>query len=144
MEQQLTALDAEQKASFGALAQDAKFGDEKTLQGIFHTNAMVHGSGQSIFPISSRINHGCDANAVYKFNANIGRVTIHASRDIAAGDEICIYCGDDGADPFLEVRLCGESPALTSSIYAHAESKQHTSTGRALAPTAASVNIHAN
>ena len=48
--------------------------------------AMDHDTG--IFPLASRINHSCTPNALFKWNSNIQRETIHAIVDIAKGTEI--------------------------------------------------------
>ena len=53
--------------------------------------AMDHDTG--IFLQASRINHSCTPNALFKWNANIERETVHAIVDIPAGKEIeTSYC----------------------------------------------------
>lgn len=53
--------------------------------------AMDHDTG--IFLVASRINHSCTPNALFKWNANIRRETVHAIVDIPAGTEIeTSYC----------------------------------------------------
>lgn len=53
--------------------------------------AMDHDTG--IFLLASRINHSCTPNALFKWNANIRRETVHAIVDIPAGTEIeTSYC----------------------------------------------------
>jgi len=53
--------------------------------------AMDHDTG--IFLEASRINHSCTPNALFKWNANIQRETVHAIVDIPAGTEIeTSYC----------------------------------------------------
>ena len=70
------------------------FEDEETRElGIFRTNALPLGSGSStggIFVESSRINHSCIHNAQNTWNENLGKLTIHAMRDIDEGEEITI------------------------------------------------------
>lgn len=53
--------------------------------------AMDHDTG--IFLVASRINHSCTPNALFKWNANIQRETVHAIVDIPADTEIeTSYC----------------------------------------------------
>jgi len=53
--------------------------------------AMDHDTG--IFLVASRINHSCTPNALFKWNGNIQRETVHAIVDIPAGTEIeTSYC----------------------------------------------------
>lgn len=53
--------------------------------------AMDHDTG--IFLVASRINHSCTPNALFKWNVNIQRETVHAIVDIPAGTEIeTSYC----------------------------------------------------
>lgn len=61
--------------------------------GIARTNVLPLGSGAragGLFLEASRINHSCRHNAQNTWNENIGRLTIHALRDIEAGQEITI------------------------------------------------------
>lgn len=48
------------------------------------------GAGTGICQDASRINHSCIPNAHFSWNANIGRETVHAVRDIRKGEEITI------------------------------------------------------
>ncbi|KAK4113181.1 SET domain-containing protein [Canariomyces notabilis] len=68
--------------------------------GIAKTNALPLGSNASsvgLFLDASRINHSCRHNAQNNWNENIGRLTIHALRDIEEGQEITIhYMGSTG------------------------------------------------
>jgi hypothetical protein len=62
--------------------------------GIFKTNALpieVEDNDGGIFLEACRINHACDNNAQKSWNRNIKRHTVHALRDIKAGEEITIY-----------------------------------------------------
>lgn len=43
-----------------------------------------------VFALASRINHHCDSNAHNSWNEDTERYTVHASRDIKAGEEITI------------------------------------------------------
>lgn len=61
--------------------------------GIARTNVLPLGSNArsgGLFLEASRINHSCRHNAQNTWNENIGRLTIHALRDIEAGQEITI------------------------------------------------------
>ena len=91
---------ANRKKFFGLTQNTARFGDTPTAEGTFATNAhpchefaMVRG----IFPTVARINHACDNNACYRWNANLDRLTVHAIRPIAAGDEICVSYSYSGS-----------------------------------------------
>lgn len=53
--------------------------------------AMDHDTG--IFLLASRINHSCCPNALFKWNSNLEKVTVHAIVDIKADTEIeTSYC----------------------------------------------------
>ncbi|KAM0252572.1 hypothetical protein ACHAQJ_007655 [Trichoderma viride] len=71
--------------------------DHSPFLGIARTNALPLGSEAhegGIFLEASRINHSCQHNAQNTWNANLGRITIHALRDIEEGQEITIsYLG---------------------------------------------------
>ena len=61
--------------------------------GIARTNVLPLGSKASsggLFPEASRINHSCRHNSQNTWNENIGRLTIHALRDIEEGEEVTI------------------------------------------------------
>jgi len=65
--------------------------------GIARTNVLPLGPDArlgGLFLDASRINHSCSNNAHNNWNEHIGRLTIHAMRDIQEGDEITItYMG---------------------------------------------------
>ncbi|CCE29277.1 uncharacterized protein CPUR_02970 [Claviceps purpurea 20.1] len=63
--------------------------------GIFLTNCLPAGGfpiehTKGIFLEACRINHDCKYNALYDWNDNIKRHTVHAVRDINAGEEITV------------------------------------------------------
>ncbi|KAG6090851.1 hypothetical protein E4U30_007881 [Claviceps sp. LM220 group G6] len=60
--------------------------------GIFYSNCHPFGRGDksAIFLEASRINHDCESNAEAEWNPNIKRQTVHAIRDIHAGEEITL------------------------------------------------------
>ncbi|OCL06764.1 SET domain-containing protein [Glonium stellatum] len=80
---------------------NARTGQEASLISIFQTNCMEMGQGAAVFYEAARFNHSCNASAFFSWNARIGRETIHATRDIKAGEEITLcYC-----DPHHDVAL---------------------------------------
>lgn len=87
---------------------DARTGPSKTIFSVFMTNAMqwgARGEGAAVFATASRINHSCVPNAHFAWNQNIddgkGMETVHATRDIASGEEITLtYC-----DPLYDVAM---------------------------------------
>lgn len=44
----------------------------------------------AIFPISARVNHSCQPNAHRQVNTRVGQLTVHALRDIQAGEQIFV------------------------------------------------------
>lgn len=59
--------------------------------GITRTNALPLGADASeggVFLEASRINHSCRQNAQNTWNASLGRLTVHAIRDIEEGEEV--------------------------------------------------------
>jgi hypothetical protein len=95
---QVDALSKEQREAFLSLHNIHPYMDAKEQYvGIFRTNALpIHDEeiDGGIFLEASRLNHACDNNAQKSWNENIKRHTIHAIRDIPAGDEITItYLG---------------------------------------------------
>ncbi|KAK5652639.1 hypothetical protein OQA88_10232 [Cercophora sp. LCS_1] len=90
--QQLTTLDCSTRERFFALHN--KWGDEYPATiGIAKTNALPLGHAASeagIFLDASRINHSCANNAENTWNPGLSKLTIHAIRDIPAGEEITI------------------------------------------------------
>ncbi|KAK3303898.1 uncharacterized protein B0T15DRAFT_485695 [Chaetomium strumarium] len=72
--------------------------DEEHYLAIVRTIALPMGEkedgqdgGGGIFPLACRINHACDNNAQKNWNSTIKRHTVHALRDIEAGEEITIF-----------------------------------------------------
>ncbi len=58
------------------------------IMAIYETNAFEAGEGSVICPEASRINHSCLPNVNHYWNDTTGRETVHAVKDIAAGEEI--------------------------------------------------------
>ena len=94
----VASLSPQDNAVFFSLCQNSRrFGDVKTADGIFATNALPKHeycrAHEAIFPTISRFNHACDASACFQWHRPLGRMTIHAARDISIGEEICICYG---------------------------------------------------
>ncbi|KAK8128153.1 SET domain-containing protein 5 [Apiospora sp. TS-2023a] len=64
------------------------------LVGTASTNVHPMGGGGAteagLFLAACRINHACVPNAQNKWRKDLGRMTVHAARDIAAGEEITL------------------------------------------------------
>lgn len=58
------------------------------IMAIYETNTFEAGEGSVICAEASRINHSCLPNVHHCWNNSIGRETVHAVKDIAAGEEI--------------------------------------------------------
>lgn len=119
----LNPLSREEQRKFLELCNN--FPGRNALAGIIKTNALPCGPGAStggIYLNICRINHSCVPNCHSAWNKDIGAETVHAIRDILAGDEITIAY--DRGEPF-EARqafllqsfgfrcrcdLCGSSP----------------------------------
>ncbi|USP78256.1 hypothetical protein yc1106_05530 [Curvularia clavata] len=72
---------------------EGRIGKEATWLSIFQTNCMEIGRGVGVFPRASRFNHSCNPNACFYWNAATKKETIHAMKDIAAGEQITLsYC----------------------------------------------------
>ena len=99
----VNALDAPSREAFLALA-DNHADPCRTLPGIWNTNSIktedVMGdslaeakdglSRTAIFATLSRFNHACVPNCFPSWNSTLGRLTVHALREIAPGEELCI------------------------------------------------------
>ena len=98
--QKLSTLNKAQQSIFSQLSNN--FENEKKI-GIFKTNAIPHGqttNGKSvdycsIFPLISRANHSCNANARYIWRPNISKERLVAQRVINIDDEITVSYIDD-------------------------------------------------
>ena len=72
------------------------------LLSIFRSNAFNLGSRspfqQAVFCRISRLNHSCVPNAQGNFHGRLGRLNVHATRDIRAGEELTLnYLQEEGA-----------------------------------------------
>ncbi|KAG6095256.1 hypothetical protein E4U30_002608 [Claviceps sp. LM220 group G6] len=92
--QQVASLSNEQRQAFLSMHNIHPFKDtDERYVGIFETNSLPAGgtpADRAIFLGACRSNHDCKNNAIYDWNTNIERNTVHAVRDINAGEEITI------------------------------------------------------
>ncbi|KAB8356404.1 hypothetical protein FH972_023987 [Carpinus fangiana] len=90
-------LDKDSQRSFFALSNN--YSNLSCFEGIVKTNAMPLGKdGQQggLFPLASRFNHSCAANAAYWWNPTVEREAIFAVKDISEGEEITVsYLTED-------------------------------------------------
>jgi len=89
---ELESLSKDHQRTFFAL-HNAYGGSHSPSLPIARINVLPLGSGApegGLFLQASRINHSCRHNAQNTWNENIGRLTIHALRDIEARQEITI------------------------------------------------------
>ena len=96
----VAALSATDRQRYFELTQNvSRFGEVKTARGIFETNAHpchdYSAQHRAVFPLASRANHACYGanNATYKWNSQLRMLTVHATRRIRVGDEICVSYG---------------------------------------------------
>ncbi|KAF2232256.1 SET domain-containing protein [Viridothelium virens] len=70
---------------------------ERSIYTTYQTNCVDisknHQSASAIFETVSRINHSCVPNCHFTWNSILQMLTVHAVRDIAEGEELCVaYC----------------------------------------------------
>ncbi|KAF2686976.1 SET domain-containing protein [Lentithecium fluviatile CBS 122367] len=71
----------------------ARISPTTSLTSIFQTNCMEMGLSAAVFPHASRINHSCNPNCNFTWNALLALETVHAIADIPAGAELTFsYC----------------------------------------------------
>ncbi|KAJ5757741.1 uncharacterized protein N7511_006435 [Penicillium nucicola] len=88
---QLEVLDLHQQQDFFSL--ENRYPEYNPIEGIMRTNGIALGPKSphaAIFLLCSRFNHSCSTNAVYYWNANMSRETIHAVKEIQEGEEITV------------------------------------------------------
>ncbi|KAF7190771.1 SET domain-containing protein 5 [Pseudocercospora fuligena] len=94
---QLQGLSAIQKRQFFDL--NNNFKEMRPIEGIVRTNAIPLGQSSStggIFPVCSRFNHSCTANAAYHWNPHSEEEKVYSVQDIRAGEEITVnYISDE-------------------------------------------------
>ncbi|KAG6095258.1 hypothetical protein E4U30_002610 [Claviceps sp. LM220 group G6] len=94
--QQVASLSDEQRQVFLSMHNIHPFKNTgERYVGIFETNSLPAGGTpvphtRGIFLEACRINHDCRNNAMYDWNTNIQRNTVHAIKDINAGEEITV------------------------------------------------------
>ena len=76
LKEQINTLSPAQHAAFFELSQnEANWGREKSMQGIFATNAIpAHSFARgfsAVFSTAARLNHACCSNAVFKWNPKL-------------------------------------------------------------------------
>ena len=94
----LEALSPCERGAFFSLSQnEVRWGKEKHPAGLYATNGIpAHTWSRNftaVFATACRLNHACDANAVYKWNPSRGRLTVHATKPIGEGEEITVCYG---------------------------------------------------
>lgn len=68
-----------------------RIGEHVQILAIFRSNAFDIGADrQAVFPRIARINHSCVPNAQGHFHEGLGKLNIHATRDILGGEEVMI------------------------------------------------------
>ncbi|RWA09261.1 hypothetical protein EKO27_g5831 [Xylaria grammica] len=93
----LKALSKEEQRQFLSLHNN--FPGKHSFAGIVKTNGLPCGPGAStggVYPEISLINHSCIPNCHNAWNEETQRETIHAIKDIVAGEEITISYGRGG------------------------------------------------
>ena len=58
------------------------------LLSIFETNSFAAGTGAAVVATAARMNHSCTPNVYHCWNATTGQLTVHATRDMMADEEI--------------------------------------------------------
>ena len=81
-------------------ASELPMGVQMRLLSIFETNSFAADTGAVVVTTAARMNHSCTPNVYHCWNAGTGQLTVHATRDLRAGEEIltcyvnvCFYQG---------------------------------------------------
>ena len=69
-------------------ASELAVGLQERLLSIVETNSFAADSGAVIVATAARMNHSCTPNVYHCWNAGTGQLTVHATRDLRAGEEI--------------------------------------------------------
>ena len=71
---------------------------QKRLISIFETNSFATDAGAAVVATAARMNHSCTPNVYHCWNVATGQLTVHATRDLTAGEEVltcyvnvCLY-----------------------------------------------------
>ncbi|EMC91815.1 hypothetical protein BAUCODRAFT_305787 [Baudoinia panamericana UAMH 10762] len=62
--------------------------DHVRVMGIFATNNFISGPAFAVYEEASRLNHSCIPNVHHSYNPTLKKLTVHAARDIYAGEEL--------------------------------------------------------
>eukprot|EP00929_Paragymnodinium_shiwhaense_P045041 TRINITY_DN23062_c0_g1_i1.p1 TRINITY_DN23062_c0_g1~~TRINITY_DN23062_c0_g1_i1.p1 ORF type:complete len:546 (-),score=93.52 TRINITY_DN23062_c0_g1_i1:121-1650(-) len=88
------AEEEDESLDFWDLADTSRIGAKarkKTAIGIARTNTlMIEDASAAIFTTTSRFNHSCSPNVHHIWDEEAGVKCLRASRDVAAGEELCI------------------------------------------------------
>jgi hypothetical protein len=92
IETKVSNLASKEREQYFSLANAFAGSNSKgTVVGIFQSNSMsLDDEYTGIFVEACRFNHSCLPNARYSWNSNVNRLTIHALRSIAVGEEIFV------------------------------------------------------
>ena len=69
-------------------ASELPMGLQERLLSIFETNSFAANTGAVIVATAARMNHSCTPNVYHCWNAGTGQLTVHATRDLRAGEEV--------------------------------------------------------
>ncbi|KAK5117321.1 hypothetical protein LTR62_005938 [Meristemomyces frigidus] len=71
--------------------------DQARVMGTFACNNFQAAKGLAVFETTSRLNHSCVPNVQHSWNPSIKQLTVYATRDIHADEELCTtYLGGPG------------------------------------------------
>ena len=77
-----------QRACEPEKASELPMGLQKRLLSVFETNSFATDAGAVVVANAARMNHSCTPNVYHCWNAGTGQLTVHATRDLKAGEEI--------------------------------------------------------
>ncbi len=69
-------------------ASELPMGLQQRLLSVFETNSFATDAGAVVVANAARMNHSCTPNVYHCWNAGTGQLTVHATRDLEAGEEI--------------------------------------------------------
>ncbi|KAF2452950.1 hypothetical protein BDY21DRAFT_382435 [Lineolata rhizophorae] len=73
----------------------ARVADAPSILSVFQANCMPFRAGGGVYAVASRFNHACMPNVAFAWNDNIQKLTLHAARDVRAGEELFVsYCDE--------------------------------------------------
>lgn len=81
----------DEKTQYEPTGLSLRIGEYVRILAIFRSNAFDIGlDRQAVFPSISRINHSCIPSAEGNFHEGLGKLNVHATRDIHDGEEVMI------------------------------------------------------